>query len=316
MPITNFPNGISSFGGVVGPPGYAGWWGSTAWFVDDDGGSDGNSGKEPTKAFKTIQKAVGLAGPQDTIFLKPRNIAVGAYHTHGYYTGNVTTTDAQQGLKIIGTGSGGVRGWGSNIQCAIEPTGGSTAATILVQSPGVSIENVMVKAITGSTGGGIGATNVTNNEVYGLTISNCGFKDFISTGSAIGTINIDSCHWSTIQHCIFREGGVAIALGSALQAIRSPIIRDCDFWGAPSTWSSDIRVSDVANLIIDNCRFMHALPTGGAPNVYIVMVGTAGTGIISNCNISAASETIATNFTLVGTTLLSNTRGSKEIIDT
>jgi hypothetical protein len=61
---------------------------------------------------------------------------------------------------------------------------------------------------------------------------------------------------------------------------------------------------------------MHALPTGGSPNVYIVMVGTAGTGIISNCNISAASETIATNFTLVGTTLLSNTRGSKEIIDT
>lgn len=318
MPLANFPNGITSFGGLVGPSHYAGWWDTKAWYVDDDNGLDGRTGRSPARSVKTIQKAIDLAGPQDTIFLKPRDIAVGAYHTHGYYTGSLIIDNALQGLKLIGTGSGGVRGWGSNIQCAIEPDPGSTAATILVQSPGVSIENVMVKAISGSVGGGIGVDNASANEVYGLTISNCGFKDFIGM-DRYGSIDVDSSHWLTVQHCIFREGGCGIVLGSALQTIRSPIIRDCDFWGAPSTWNADILIGDVANLIIDGCRFMHAVPTGGSAsplNRYVYMVGGTGTGIISNCNISAGSENIASNFTLVGTVLLSNTYGSQEVIDT
>ncbi len=311
MSLTNFPNGITSFGGVVGPPGYAGWWDSIAWFVNDEGGIDGNSGREPTKAFKTIQRAVDLAGPQDTIFLKPRDITVGQYHTHGYYTGNVTTTDAQQGLKIIGTGGGGARGWGANIQCAIEPTPASTAATILIQSPGVSIENVMVKAIAGSTGGGIGATNQANNEVYGVTISNCGFKDFIGMAST-GSVHLSSINWATIQHCIFREGGIGIKLGSSVAATRDPIIRDCDFWGLPGDWDADILVGDVSNLLIDDCRFPHAVPTGGARDIYIHMEGTAGTGMISNCTFSQTTKTVSHVATVVGSVLLINCRGKDD----
>ena len=314
--MTTHGDMIFEFGGVpVSNNRYAGWWGNKALFVDDIDGLSGNEGKNPLKAKLTIQEAVAVAGPNDAVFLRPREITVGAHHTHGYYTGNVVIDNALQGLQIIGTGGGGRRGWGSNIQCAIEPDAGSTAATILVQSPGVGIENVMVKAIAGSLGGGIGATNAVANEVYGLTISNVSFKDFIGFG-AIGSVNIDSCHWSTIQHCIFQEGGVGINFGSALQAIRRPVVRDCDFWGAPDTWASDIRVSDVSNLVIDDCRFNHALPTGGGGNKYVLMVGTAGTGMISNVNISAASEDISDNFTLVGTTLLSHVFGNGEVVDT
>ncbi len=313
MPLTNFPNGLTSFGGIVGPSHYAGWWGSTAWYIDDDGGSDGNTGREPTKAFKTIQKAINVASPQDTIFLKPRDIAVGAYHTHGYYSGSLIIDNALQGLKLIGTGSGGVRGWGSNIQCAIEPDVGSTAASILVQSPGVSIENVMVKAITGSLGGGIGATNVTNNEVYGLTISNCGFKDFIGT-AAVGSVNLDSTHWATIQHCIFQECGVGIVAGSALQAIRGLTIRDSDFWGAASDWVNDIRIADCKNVTLDDLRFSHKLPTGGAPNIYIAFVGTAAEGIVSNSNFAQDTADEAVCMTLVGNVLNSNCYGADTIL--
>jgi hypothetical protein len=313
--MTTFGDQVKEFGGVpVSNNRYAGWFGNDVWYVDDIEGLAGNEGNAPEKAKKTIQEAVDAAGLQDTIFLRPRAIAVGAYHTHGYYSGSVIIDNALLGLSLIGTGGGGRRGWGANIQCAIEPDVGSTAATILVQAPGVSIENVMVKAITGSLGGGIGATNAANNEVYGLTISNCGFKDFVDTAAPYGSVHLDSVHWATIQHCIFQEGGVGVVLGSALQAIRASMIRDCDFWGQASDWANDIRVSDCKNIVIDNCRFNHALPTGGAPNIFIQFVGTAGTGIVSDCRFAHDTADEAVCMGLVGTVLNSNCYGADTIL--
>lgn len=59
MGLTNFPNGISSFGLPV-----AGNWipttFGTVYFVNYDNGSDGNTGKEPKKAFKTLEKAYAM----------------------------------------------------------------------------------------------------------------------------------------------------------------------------------------------------------------------------------------------------------------
>ncbi len=313
MTITAYPNGVSSFGGVVGPPNYAGWWGTNVWFVDDDAGSDGNSGKDPAKAFKTIQKAIDLAGQQDTIFLKPRDISLTAHSSHGYYTGTNIIPTSQQGLAIIGTGRGG-RGIGANVQCAVEPDSGSTDATFTVRSPGVSFENMMIKCVTDA--GGAIAANVNTAQAYGLTVSNCFFKDFKTTGEAVGTISLYTIHWATIQHCIFREASQAIDVNSAYASVEGTVIRDCDFIGAASTWDADIRVGDCKKLVIDNCRFQHAVGTGGQQNIYINMVGTTGTGMVSNCTFSGTSETITAFATLKGTVLLSNCRGSKEIIDT
>jgi hypothetical protein len=55
MGLTNFPNGVSSFGIPMfgGLPATFG----DVWFVDYANGSDGNTGKSTTKAFKTLSKA-------------------------------------------------------------------------------------------------------------------------------------------------------------------------------------------------------------------------------------------------------------------
>jgi hypothetical protein len=314
---TNYQDGVLSYGAPVLSGGsYAGWWGNQIWFVDDIDGIAGNEGHTPETAKKTIQEAVDAAGQQDTIFLRPREIGIGTYSGHGYYTGNILTKTTQRGLSIIGTGSGGARGIGANVQCAIEPTPGSTLATLMVQSPCVTIENVLVKAITGCVVGGIAAdlgAASTFGQAWGLTISNCSFKDFIGT-AAYGSIDIDTIHWATIQHCYFRQGGYAIVLGSSGAAIQGTTIRDCDFVGAAGDWDCDIWTGDVKEINITDCRFAHATPSAGSVNIYVYFTG--GTGMITNCYFSDSTVTVSHCITLGGTILNSHCYGSDAILDT
>jgi len=60
MGLTNFPNGVSSFGIPQVGEGIPATFGNV-WFVDADSGSDANSGKSMTKAFATIGKAITSA---------------------------------------------------------------------------------------------------------------------------------------------------------------------------------------------------------------------------------------------------------------
>lgn len=76
MPLTNFPNGLTSFGVPLVSPGMPISIPSkvgSVWFVDTTNGSDGNSGTTPTEAFKTIGKALTSAGSGtgDTIYIFP-----------------------------------------------------------------------------------------------------------------------------------------------------------------------------------------------------------------------------------------------------
>ena len=303
MGFTNFPNGVTSMGAPVPGSHYAGWWGKNVWFVDDDGGSDSNSGKLPTDAFKLIQTAITAAGHHDTIFLKPREIDLDTHSSHGYFTGTNTIPTGRTGLAIIGTGRGG-RGLGLAAQCMIEPDTSSTDTTFNVQAPAVSFENLGIKAVTG--GSGAIYAHVSTAQAYGLSVSNCFFKDFLGADSTVGTIHLVTTHWTTIQHCYFREGGVAIHHNSAVAAVRNIVIRDCDFVGAAATWGQDIRLGGVSNMLIDNCRFAHAQPTAGDRKFFIDMMGTVGTGMISNCNFAVATGTIAGVMELKGTVLNSN----------
>lgn len=75
MPLTNFPNGVSSFGIPVvgaGPLSIPTQYG-TVWFVDTTLGSDGNQGTDPTQPLKTIAQALTKAGDGtgDTIYVMP-----------------------------------------------------------------------------------------------------------------------------------------------------------------------------------------------------------------------------------------------------
>jgi hypothetical protein len=76
MPVTNFPNGLSSFGQVLGLansslPNVNG----ATWFVGASGASDGNSGGDIGQSFATIQKAIDVAQEGDTIVVFPGSYA-------------------------------------------------------------------------------------------------------------------------------------------------------------------------------------------------------------------------------------------------
>lgn len=103
MPITNFPNGVSSFGVPVFPgiPPTTG----TYFFVGNaagSNGSDGNSGLSPNQPLSTVDAAIGkcTAGRGDIIVVMPGHAET------------VTATSIAldiAGIQIIGLGTGALR---------------------------------------------------------------------------------------------------------------------------------------------------------------------------------------------------------------
>lgn len=83
MTLTNYPNGISSFGipQIAGSErsGAGSVFGKT-YFVDPTNGNNGKKGTSPAKAFSTLTKAFAVMGPSDTVICSP-----------GSYTGNHVT---------------------------------------------------------------------------------------------------------------------------------------------------------------------------------------------------------------------------------
>jgi len=92
MPLTNFPNGITSFGVPVVPTQVSFSKDSKVFFVDATNGNDGNDGLDVARPVATIQKAVDLAVTDrgDTIMVAP-----------GTYAETVTVTSKNY-LSIIG----------------------------------------------------------------------------------------------------------------------------------------------------------------------------------------------------------------------
>lgn len=70
MPLTNFPNGLTSFGIPV-VPGLPMPFTGNVWFVDPETGVDTYSGKSPQRPFATLYKAISMctAGNNDVVFL-------------------------------------------------------------------------------------------------------------------------------------------------------------------------------------------------------------------------------------------------------
>jgi hypothetical protein len=108
MPLTNFPNGLSSFGIPIIGGGSIPPFTGTYFFVKPYTGSDGNTGKSPAKAFKTLAKALdaATADKNDVVFLVQES------NTDGY------TTDYQSaaldwnkdGVHLVGIGAAPVIG--------------------------------------------------------------------------------------------------------------------------------------------------------------------------------------------------------------
>src|SRR5260370_1350706 len=118
MPLTNFPNGLTSFGipvlGGASIP-FTGKY----FFVDAVNGSDGNTGRSPSKALATVYKAHSLmtSGNNDVCYL------IGSGSTAG--TQRLSLANAQ---SVDSTATTGTLNWTKNAAHLIGITAPSRVA--------------------------------------------------------------------------------------------------------------------------------------------------------------------------------------------
>lgn len=287
MGLTNFPNGLSSFGSPVVGARFSSPW-ATHYFVDGDLGSDNNSGKNPTKAVKTIAKAVSLAVGGDVIYIKPKTYTLGTGFAR--YTEDVTVT-------LGGDGGSGATAINANIsligvsqrQVPSDFLGVrwkfATATPLTVNAPGLHVENIGFFTED--------ATYAINLQCNGATRTQEGTTGFSIYNSSIkgdGKLYANGGDGIQIVHCVFQAkydgtvGGINL-VGSTNQNKRT-VIRDCEFIGGNANNMSAaaiIGAAPVYDIVIRDCYFNAESDTGE----YINISGT-NSGIVANCYFASA----------------------------
>jgi hypothetical protein len=266
MTVSNYPNGISSFGVPVlgsGPIFTTG----KIFFVHYTVGSNGNSGKDPGKPFKTLDYAVGrcTANKGDYIILMPGHVEDLA---------DTTTTGAMDldvaGITVLGVGSG-------LDQPRIDFN--HADSDFLVGANGVTIENVHFSAtVTGVKLGIAIETTVTDTS-----IRNCRFiAETVGTDEFVVSINLAAaCDRTLIEGCKIDMG----ASGGATDGIKltdasaEVVIRGCYIKGDYSTACITSDTAASTETIIEFCMLIQGT-TGAMNAVAAISMFTGNTGIV------------------------------------
>ena len=199
MALTNFPNGISSFGVPV-LPGTVPFTGK-AYFVNPATGSDGNDGTSPDLPMATIYGAFSrcVSGNNDVIYL------IGNGGTSG--TARLSLAIAQ---TVTSTATSGMLAWNKN-------------ATHLVgiAAPGIS-SRARISTPTGTyTAATFGANTLLTVSGTGCYFANISLVSAFSTGNAAEITTIVSGSYNVFDNCAIGFGqspeSIAAATSRALK---------------------------------------------------------------------------------------------------
>lgn len=264
--ITNYPNGVSSFGlpifGSI-PNVFGGSGTGNVWFVSADIGSDGNDGLSPDSAFATIDKAIDSASSGDTI-------ALSTNATHSLSTGIALTKSR---INFIGLDFfGRYVQQGAKVQLA-------TAATTayVFKNTGVrnSFTNIkFIQAATGATGltvfqeGGEGTLFAHCSFVFGVAdnLDQTTAHEFLAgsdSATYIGcTFGADTLLTSAARS-VFHIDQVTSG-----QEFKSNILKDCKFMISSSEATAQLVKMDAAGDILftnlfEDCTFMGSIDSAG-----------------------------------------------------
>ena len=297
MGLTNYPNGVTSFGvPIIGSGRFSSPF-ATHYFVDGDNGSDSNSGKEPSLAKKTIQAAVTAASGGDVIYIAPKSytMATGfARYTEDVDITNTCTgtgvTEGNAGMSIIGVTPLGVASdfMGVRWKHATTHCLHTKAAATHVENIGFFCEG----ATYGVQFQSDGATYTMSGGI-GSSLYNCAIK---GEGGVFANSS-DSLQFINCQFQAKYDGnvsGIIITLDGT-NAGRRPVVRGCHFIGgngtsmdaAPIIWTGKIE----DGLIADN--YFH---TGTLVQINIVTATSSGL-IVNN---SFAEADLSTTFIVQG----------------
>jgi len=298
MSLTNFPNGVTSFGVPVLPVGVSFAKNAKRFFVDASLGSDGNDGLSVNSPIATIQKAVDMCtdGAGDSIFVAP-----------GTYAENVVITSKDY-ISIIGAVIPGYA------KPDVAPTTG--IALNCVTSQGLVLKHMRFVSEDSDT---------VVNQGNGFHFSDCVFDG--TSGQAateanlrlVGNADDDSFTASEgrVIDCMFRGcGGDALIFQHANApngvGISDVEVIGCRFYGntgddiatAANTSGGGPGIGINVNFLLHECRFMSVDKT-----VYIDMdqvaagggVGTTNTGLLSGNWFADDAALDATKIDISGT---------------
>jgi hypothetical protein len=289
MSLTNFPNGIASFGIPVMGSGIPATLGDV-YYVHSGTGNSSFAGTSPDNPLATIDSAVGkcTASQGDIIIVMPG-------HAENISAGTSLVVDVA-GVQIIGLGHGRNR-----------PvlTFTNTAGSIEMDAANTRLSNVVLLASVSAVVVGI------NVDADDVTLDNLEFA-FDATGDDFVTmIDVDAFDRCTIANCKFIAESGAAGAAEALRLDDTHFLRVTDNWFS-GNWSDSVIVGEGAAgtdwLIANNT--MYNADTGDANGIDI---NVASTGLIINNRIGTLYAVAVANLLDPGSCLTAENYGVNAI---
>lgn len=187
MGLTNYPQGLSSFGvPVMGGGGNVPVTSGTYFFVDSVTGSDSYNGLSKDKPFATLSAALSActASKNDVVLVMPS-------HAETISTaGGITMSKI--GVAVVGLGQG-----------ALRPTFSlsATAATWAISAASCSVSNIRIATTIDAVVKvfNITAAGVTLDTVDFVETASCAALQFVLTTAAADDLTIQNCSWVQSQ---------------------------------------------------------------------------------------------------------------------
>jgi len=211
MGYTNFPNGITSFGiPVLGGMPISTF--GKHWFVDTINGLDGNKGTSADRPFKTMAKAISLAGTSDVIFFR------------GDVREEITGSNLVFDLTIVGCGT---RPHHADLPATGYHTGAAawrppavesgTTPLLTVRGRGWRFINILFDAPSDAA-----AVKLETNALTGTSEYSAGHAHFVGCrfdGGLTGIEDAGGAGFVTVENCDFRGLTNGITCSSTAVAI-------------------------------------------------------------------------------------------------
>lgn len=243
------------------------------FFVDSVAGSDGNTGKKPTQAFATLDKATNscAANHGDIVYIMPNHAET--------ISGATTWAPDKAGIKYIGIGQGAD---------APELTFSATGSKITVSGANCVLQNI--RFVAGISAVVLGV-DVTADHV---TLDRCVW-DFSTTAyDFVWMLACDSYDYLTVKNCRFIAENATAGADAAirLDAADHCIIKDNLFTGDFALAAIMSKTTDAAGkslMVLDNHIYNDdaASTYGGG-----IALRCAFTGVIARNMIASLSSAV------------------------
>lgn len=309
---TNFPNGVSSFGIPMLGGGAIPFTG-TYFFCDPANGNDGNSGKSPAKAVKTLYKAHSLctSGKNDVVYLISDGATTGTARLSAALAATVdstattgTLTWSKSATHLIGICAPSSIGQRARIA---PPSGTYTMATfgsgnfVVVSGAGCLFQNLSFSH--GFSTGGASQICLTVSSASHNVFVNCNILGAVDAASAQATTSrslvLSQAHNNLFKGCVIGNDTVARTVanttvefiggaGGASGCARN-IFEDCIFPVYATATTTLCLLGTAANAIdrfalFNKCIFINPPMTSSAQMAALLTYGGGGgTFIFKDC---------------------------------